>query len=170
MKDKNYFAILNAVLRLEVVKGHLRWKMADLSRLSGVNRPLIYYYFGKSKEVILETAMKSIGDEFFGLSTERMQLWKNGKIKESILMTRTMIAQAPHVAEFFFHWRHQKSEVASHLKSLEKRYPRKLRENFPQLSEADCEAVFAVFFGLVLVPELSEATIDRVLKAMRLPV
>lgn len=169
MKDKNYFNILNSVLRLEVSKGHLRWKIADVARLSGVQRTLIYYYFGKSKESILENAMKTIGDEFFGFSPERIQLWKEGKIKDSILRTRQLIKQAPHVIEFFFHWRHQKSEVTSHLKTLERRYPRKIREIYPHLSEADCEAIFAVFWGLVLVPELSDDVLTRVLKGMKLP-
>src|SRR5690606_7022443 len=120
-----------------------------------VQRTLIYYYFGKSKESILETAMKSIGDEFFGFSPERMALWKQGKIKESILRARELLAQAPHVAQFFFHWRHQKSPIAGHLKALEKRYPKKLKESFPKLSQTECEAIFAIFWGLVLVPELS---------------
>ncbi len=170
MKDKIYFNILNSVLRLEVVKGHLRWKIADLSRLSGVQRTLIYYYFGKSKESILETALKFIGDEFFGFSAERMALWKEGKIKESIVRGRELVAQAPHVTQFFFHWRHQKSEVSTQLRNLEKRYPKKLKEFFPNLSQTDCEAIFTVFWGLVLVPELSDEVLDRVLKAMKLPV
>lgn len=169
MKDKNYLAILNAVVRLEVVKGHMRWKMADLSRLSGVQRTLIYYYFGKSKEVILETALKSIGDEFFGLSPERLKIWKEGRIKESILMTRRLLEQAPHVAEFYFHWRHQPGPVSAHFKALEKRYPKKLKETFPQLKQEECEAIFVIFFGMVVAPELNEATLDRVLKGMRLP-
>src|SRR3546814_4256726 len=50
---------------------------------------------------------------------------------------------SPHVAQFFFHWRHQKSEIADHLKNLERRYPRKLKEFFPGLTQTDCEAVFA---------------------------
>ncbi len=94
--------ILDAVVRLEVIKGHLRWKMADLSRLSGVQRTLIYYYFGKSKEAILNEAMKTIGDEFFGLSQERLEMWKQGRIKESILKSRESFKQAPHVPLFSF--------------------------------------------------------------------
>jgi AcrR family transcriptional regulator len=168
MKDENYFNILNAVLRLEVVKGHLRWKIADVSRLSGVQRTLIYYYFGKSKEAILENAMKSIGDEFFGFTPERLQLWKEGRVKEAVMRTREMLAKAPHLVEFFFHWRHQKGEIASMLKSLERKYPKKLREVFPHLSEVDAEAAFTIFWGMVLMPDLDEEVAVRILKVMKL--
>lgn len=170
MKDENYMKILDAVVRLEVVKGHLRWKMSELSRLSGVQRTLIYYYFGKSKEAILQAALKTIGDDFFGLSTERLSMWKSGQVKDSILRTRELFKKAPHVAEFFFHWRHQSSEVQKELKQLEKRYIAKVQDVFPHVPKADAEAVFTIFFGLVLVPELNDSVIDRVLKGMKFPV
>lgn len=170
MKDQNFFKVLDAVVKLEVLKGHLRWKMSDLSRISGVQRTLVYYYFGKSKEMILQTAMKGIGDEFFGLSDERLELWKSGKIKESILRTREMMKKAPHVTQFYFHWRHQDNEIAKHLASLEKRYTRKVKELFPNVSDNDAQAVFAIFFGLVVTPDLNEAVIDQILKGMRFPI
>jgi len=169
MKDANYLKILDAVVRLEVSRGHLRWKMAELSRLSGVQRTLVYYYFGKSKELILQEALKTIGDEFFGLSTERVQMWREGRMKESILRTRELLKTAPYVAQFFFHWRHQPSAVQESLKRLEKRYQGKIKEHFPAISKDDAEAIYAVFFGLVLVPDLKESVLDRVLAGMRFP-
>ncbi len=169
MKDANYIQILDAVVRLEILRGHLRWKMAELSRMSGVQRTLVYYYFGKSKEAILNEALKTIGDEFFGLSSERISMWKSGRMKESILATRARFKQAPHVAQFFFHWRHQPSAVQTGLKQLEKRFREKVKSQFPQISKDDEEAVYTIFFGLVLVPDLREPVLDRVLAAMKFP-
>jgi len=169
MKDANYLKILDAVVRLEVLRGHLRWKMAELSRLSGVQRTLVYYYFGKSKEAILKEALKTIGDDFFGLSPDRIAMWKEGRMKESILKTRERFKLAPHVPQFFFHWRHQPSEVQAGLKQLEKRFREKVKAQFPQIGKDDEEAVYAIFFGLVLVPDLREEVLDRVLSAMRFP-
>jgi AcrR family transcriptional regulator len=169
MKDAKYIKILDAVVRLEVTKGHLRWKMAELSRVSGVQRTLVYYYFGKSKEAILAEALKTIGDEFFGLSPERISMWKEGRMKESILATRARFKQAPHVPQFFFHWRHQPSEVQTALKLLEKRFRDKVKAQFPKIRKDDEEAVYAVFFGLVLVPDLKESVLDRVLSGMKFP-
>lgn len=169
MKDENYIKILDAVVRLEVTKGHLRWKMAELSRLSGVQRTLVYYYFGKSKEAILAEALKTIGDEFFGLSPDRISMWKEGRMKESILATRARFKQAPHVPQFFFHWRHQPSEVQTALKLLEKRFRDKVRAQFPHVSREQEEAVYAIFFGMVLVPDLREEVLDMVIAGMKFP-
>jgi AcrR family transcriptional regulator len=169
LKDAKYIKILDAVVRLEVSRGHLRWKMAELSRVSGVQRTLVYYYFGKSKEAILAEALKTIGDEFFGLSPERISMWKEGRMKESILATRIRFKQAPHVPQFFFHWRHQPGEVQTALKLLEKRFRDKVKTQFPNIGKDDEEAVYAVFFGLVLVPDLKESVLDRVLSGMKFP-
>lgn len=162
-KDQHYWKVLDAVVRLEVVKGHLRWKISDVSRLSGVQRTLIYYYFGKSKENILKTAMKSIGDEIFGLSPERVKLWAEGRVRESILLSRAQVQKAPHVAEFFFHWRHQSSDVQETLLDLEKRNIQKFKTYFPQLKEAEVKALYSILFGLVIFPELPEPVLDSAL-------
>lgn len=167
-KDRQYWKILDAVIRLEVVKGHLRWKVTELARLSGVGRPLIYYYFGKSKKSIVETAMKIIGDEFFGLSPERLALWKAGQIMESVSSTRELLTRAPHMAEFYFHWRHQKGEISDYFQELEKRYLTKLAQLMPQLSPVEIQAVFAIFFGLILLPDLNEESLRVVVEKMRL--
>lgn len=166
VKDSHYLKILDTVVRLEVLKGHLNWKMSDLARMSGVQRTLIYYYFGKSKEAILNEAMRSIGDDFFGLSPERLNLWREGRIKESILVSRERFKKAPHVAQFFFHWRHQPSAVQSTLKQLETRFHQKVREQFPNLSKGKEETVYAIFFGLVLVPDLKDEVLDQILSSM----
>jgi AcrR family transcriptional regulator len=166
MKDSQYWSVLDHVVRLEVAKGHQRWKITDLARASGVGRPLIYYYFGKSKATILEAAMKAIGDEFFGLSAERLQLWESGEIKQSVLRTRELMQKAPHVPQFYFHWRHQKNPIGDQLKQFEKRYTQKLKRLRPELNTIQAQALFAVFFGLVLVPELDEAVLGQVVDGL----
>lgn len=165
-KDKNYWSVLDAVIRLEVSRGHLAWKITDVSRMSGVTRPLIYYYFGKSKEEILQNALKLIGDEFFGLSKERLEMWAKGEVAESVKRTRQLLVLAPYVSEFYFHWRHQPGETADQLKDIEKRYRDKIARLYPHRSKTDIEAVFAIFFGLILYPDLGEkalmAVVDRI--------
>ena len=52
-KDETYWKILDAVIALEIRRGHQKWTISELSRLSGITRTLIYYYFGKSKLEIL---------------------------------------------------------------------------------------------------------------------
>ena len=163
-KDKHFWLILDSVLRLEVTKGHLRWKISDVSRVAGVQRTLIYYYFGKSKTGILKSAMAIIGDEFFGLSPERMRMWGRGQVRDSILMTRDLMKKAPHMQLFFFHWRHQDSEIRDELLTIERRYLNKLKSHFPHLSDLDRKALFAVFFGICNAPDLPDSVLDRILE------
>jgi AcrR family transcriptional regulator len=160
--------VLDTVIRLEVSKGHLSWKITDLSRLSGVGRPLIYYYFGKAKEEIVRTALKIIADEIFGLSPERIEMWKRGQIAESVLKTRELMARAPHVSQFYFHWRHRPGDISSYFKEVEKRYRAKLGRLLNRKSPAEVEALFAVFFGLILIPELNEATLRLAIAKLNL--
>ncbi len=167
-KDRQYWKVLDAVIRLDVTRGHLKWKLTEVSRLSGVGRPLIYYYFGKSKPEVIHTAMKVIGDEFFGLSPERIQLWESGQVKESLLRTRELLTRAPHVAQFYFFWRHQKGEIGEQFRALEKRYRRKLHQLVPGLSEAEREALFAGLFGFSLLQDIGMDSLD-ILLARLLP-
>ncbi len=167
-KDKNYWSVLDSVIRLEVSKGHLLWKITELSRISGVGRPLIYYYFGKSKEEIVQTAMKIIGDEFYGLSDERIELWKAGRVAESILLTRELMQNAPYVSVFFFHWRHRAGEISQYFKELEARYKAKLAALRPEKSPIEIEAIFAIFFGLILFPDVQEKTIRAIVDRLEI--
>ena len=164
MTDAQHWKVLDQVLRLEVVKGHLRWSISDLARHSGVGRTLIYYYFGKSKADIVGAAMKIIGDEFFGLSPERLKVWAAGDFRSAIIKTRELMEHAPHIKEFYFHWRHQPSEVRDHLVSLEKRYLQKLRSMHPHLGPAEAQALWAMVFGMALVPDLKEEALALLLK------
>jgi len=162
-KDQQYWRVLDAVIRLEVTRGHLKWKLTEVSRLSGVGRPLIYYYFGKSKPEIIRTALKVIGDEFFGLSPERLKLWQSGRIAESIQRTRELMTKAPHVMEFYFHWRHQKGEIGDHFRTMERRYRKKLQELMPDYGEPEREALFAGLFGFSLLQDISVESLQIIL-------
>jgi AcrR family transcriptional regulator len=170
MQDSEFYKVLDTVVRLDVTAGHLRWKISDLSRLSGVQRTLIYYYFGKSKEVILATAINYIGEELYGLSRKRMEMWRRGEFRASLRRTRELFAKAPHAIEFFFHWRYQKSDVQDRLMTLEMRFQRKLKDFFPKLTAVERQALYTVYFGLVLIPDLSEEVQDLILKKMPFPV
>lgn len=163
VKDEKYWKILNCAVRLDVQKGHLRWTMAELSRASGIGRTLIYYYFGKSKQQIIQTALNIVTDEVFGLSAERLKLWQDGQIAESIIKSRELIEQAPQLREFYFHWRFTAGEIREHLVKTEKRYLQKLKM---VKSEVEPEVLFAFLFGLVMHPTVSREAIEAALKRL----
>lgn len=167
MNDELYVKVLDEVLRLEVFKGHQKWTVAQLARGSGVKRPLIYYYFGKSKMMIIQTAIRMLGEEFFGLSSERMKLWNDGDILSSITRTRELLEKAPHVRVFYFHWRHRESPIQEELIEIERKYIRKLQNSQTKLLKPQAEAVFAVLFGLCQTPSLARESLELVIDMLQ---
>jgi AcrR family transcriptional regulator len=158
-KDDKFWQVLDAILALEMSHGHLRWTVADLSRKSRVSRTLIYYYFGKSKSKMLDLAMKVIGEEYFGLSEERHQMWLEGRTIDSLLLTRQMAQKAPHVAEFYLRWRRTSSPIQKELLALEKRYINKLIKHRPAMPEARAQALFGFFWGVCASPALEDSEV-----------
>jgi AcrR family transcriptional regulator len=134
--------------------------MSELSRESKVTRSLIYYYFGKSKAAILLEAVKLIGEEFFGLTPARVELWRNGQIAESILQSRRLLEKCPHMATFYMVHRHEDTEIGQSLRHLDTEYRQKL-ERFFQGSAVELEALWGLFFGLVLTPKLSDEAVRK---------
>ncbi|TNF29269.1 MAG: TetR family transcriptional regulator, partial [Deltaproteobacteria bacterium] len=45
-----------------MAKGHLEWRLSDIAKDADVTRSLIYYYFGKEKDLILEEAFRYMID------------------------------------------------------------------------------------------------------------
>ena len=158
-KDETFWSVLNSAIELDFKRGHLRWTMSELSRMSKVTRSLIYYYFGKSKEGILLEAVKLIGEEFFGLNSSRIELWEKGQIFDSVLQTRRLIEKCPHMSTFYMVHRQEETEIGASLRQLEFEYKQKLKKYFSKAPEPGLEAIFGLFMGLVITPGLSEEAV-----------
>lgn len=166
-KDEIYSAVFDTLIRLDVQKGHMSWKISDLARLSKVSRPLIYYYFGKSKDSIMQTAIEFLGAEYFGLSKERLQMWKDGNVVESILKSRNLCLKAPYVPVFYLLRRGLDSEVGKALRGFEVKHQAKIQSFYPNISADSIRAMSAVFFGLAAAPDLTEEGVRSSLKIVQ---
>lgn len=155
-KEEIFWDVFDAVLKLDLAKGYLKWTLSDLSRQSKVSRTLIYYYFGKSKEAIMNAAIDALGKEYFGLSEDRLQLWKDKNIYESIRRSRILWQKSPHTYSFYILRRQQDNAVGARLRDLEKMYEKKMKIFYPNIPSAMVEATRATFFGLAVSPTLSE--------------
>lgn len=165
-KDETFWRILDSALRLECSKGHLRWKMTDLSRASGVTRSLIYYYFGNSKVNIVTEAIRILGEEFFGLSDERMKLWREGKIAESMIKSRELTQHAPYIVLFYLQQRQAGGALYEEIQKLEKRYMEKLAERFPRSTEEGRIATFSALLGITALADLSGETAQKIVQLL----
>jgi AcrR family transcriptional regulator len=165
-KDETFWSVLNSAIELDFKRGHLRWTMSELSRMSKITRSLIYYYFGKSKEAILLEAVKLIGEEFFGLTAGRVELWKEGKIADSVLQTRHLLEKCPHMGTFYMVHRDEETEIGESLRQLEHEYKQKLKRFFARAPDPSLEALFGLFLGLVLTPRLSDEAVRTAVGAV----
>lgn len=166
-KEEIFWAVFEAVIHLEVTKGAGRWKVTDVARFSKISRPLIYYYFGKSKEQILLTAVDFLGEEYFGLSEARMKMWDRGELVETILMSRRLCQSAPHGLVFYMTRRNFQNEIGERLREFEKRFRAKLSTFFPALKPAGKDGMAGVIFGLVTFPDLTEDGVRKSIQVIR---
>ncbi|MCO5144432.1 MAG: TetR/AcrR family transcriptional regulator [Oligoflexia bacterium] len=167
-KDETFWSVLNSAIELDFLRGHQRWTLSELSRNSKVTRSLIYYYFGKSKEEMLLEAVKLIGEEFFGLKNTRLAMWGEGKVAESVLLSRKLLEKSPCMGSFYMVHRTANSPIGEALRKLEEDYKAKISKFLSGKSSVEYEAIFALFLGLVLTPRLSDDSVrkavDTVLK------
>lgn len=160
-KDDIYWRILNSAVALDMRQGHQKWTMTQLSKSSRVSRTLIYYYFGKSKLGILNEAVSLFGAEFAGETAERLALWKEGRMTETFLKSRELLKMVPALTPFYLMNRAQATELGEAIRKKESAFRKKLAAFFPERSPADVEALFAVFWGLVFAPDLSDSAVRR---------
>jgi hypothetical protein len=158
VKDDRFFKILTGIIRLEMREGHLKWKISDLSRITQTSRPLLYYYFGKSKEKMVHQALETISSEVFGFDPSRMELWNSGRYSEALIFSKKTAQKHPEIYEFFFYWRNRSHHpMGKYLKDLEQRYFKKLEATFSKLSRSQLRVMMSALYGYVLI----ESTEDQ---------
>lgn len=113
-KEQVYFKICDSVLYYELIKGHMKWSLSDISKHSGVTRSLIYYYMGKEKEQILQEAVLFMLELFFNSNHDR----KMG-VEERMHMILTKVKEMPHVFLFYVSERIKDSEYGEIIRKAE---------------------------------------------------
>lgn len=159
-KDEIFWKILRCALSLDSKKGYLRWTIAELSRQCRIPRPTIYYYFGKSKKDILLSAVKILGEECFGLTQRRLELWQDGQGLSSVRESRKFLQDHPELTSFYFSQRHKSHEIGEAIRSLEKKYLEKFSRFFDDASSSQADRIAAFCFGMVFTPGLRNEAFD----------
>jgi AcrR family transcriptional regulator len=159
--------IVNAILGLEVSRGHLKWKVSEVARAAKISRTLIYYHLGRSKKQIVENCLERVAGEFYGLSDERMRLVREGRLYECVRQSQQLYQKYPEFMIFYSRWRMRKSPLQALLIDIEERYRKKLTELFPALEREEIFALHALMQGLVSAPFITPATFDTALAMMQ---
>ncbi|MGE0632511.1 MAG: TetR/AcrR family transcriptional regulator [Pseudobdellovibrionaceae bacterium] len=151
--------ILHAVILLEISKGHKQWKVSDLARKVKVSRPLIYYHFGKTKNEILETSVRQVAEEFFGITPEREKMLREGKSFASLIQSRKLFLKEPAFVVFYLKCRMTESPFQKKMLETERRYQAMLQRKYPHLNSAQIKALHGLMFTIVTAPFLDEPSI-----------
>lgn len=141
------------VLKLEISKGHLLWKVTDLEAKSKLSRSIIYRYLGNTKENILRNSLQIFIFDFYGLSTDALVF----PFEERVKRTREYLIQNPEITVFYLKWRATNSWIEKELIAVETKFQQKLKKLFPSLSEEKIWILHAQLHGIVTAPFLSPA-------------
>lgn len=170
LENDKFFKILVGILKLEMKCGHLKWKISDLSRITRTARPLIYYYFGKSKEKMVDQAVQTVSAEMFGFDQEKLELWNSKKYAEALMFSKWTLRQHPEIYEFFFYWRNRPDhEIGQFLKKLENRYLGKIKTTFPHLTPVRLKLLMSCVYGFVLTENGGEEEAQELFRIITRP-
>ncbi len=165
-KDEAFWKVLSAAVELDFRKGHLKWTMTELSRRSGITRSLVYYYFGRSKLNIVNTAVKIMGDEIVGMSERRLQMWRDGKYLESLRESRQILEKAPYLGAFYLTCRSWPNELGETVRQMEKSLIKKIQNFIPTFRVDEAKAVATIYFGMVFSPFSGDRVIEEILPGL----
>jgi AcrR family transcriptional regulator len=160
-------SIMEAVIELEMTKGHLKWRMADLSRLSGVTRSLLYYYFGKNTKSIFKEAVHYYIGQFLDFRIERAEKVRKGEIIELISVARKKLRKNPYFLQFYAKHRLEETDVSHLFQKAENHYFENLKETLPVRWRPLARILWALVFGLAIQPNLSDAELKSAEAVMR---
>lgn len=155
-KERVFFAVCSAILKLEVEKGHLAWTLSDISRVSNITRSLIYYYFGKEKETILHEAYRFIIDTFFDLSPEKS---KATSVPERMKDVLEKVQLMPYLFVLYYLEKGRDTEIGQMLRHAEAETIKNLRAGYPHLTELECLDLYMRELGAIalhLAPDKAE--------------
>lgn len=128
-QDEIFYSICHSVLKLEVGKGHLKWTVSDISRESGVTRSLIYYYFGKEKEVILEEDYRYMLDTIFNLKRE-----ESLGIKDRMKLTLKRLQEMPYLFVLYYLKKNSDTQIGELIRTAEEQLMTNFKKDYPEMS------------------------------------
>lgn len=143
-KEEIYHAVCNAILKMEVAKGHLKWTLSDISRESKVTRSLIYYYFGKEKKLVLEEAYKFVISYFFNI--ERT---KSAGIHERLRRVLRDLKGMPYLFVLYYLEKNAGTEFGLMIRNAEVLLLQSMKKEFPNLTEQQILEVFLKEMGAI---------------------
>lgn len=158
-KDLLYIQVCSTVLSLEYEKGHLNWTFSDVSRKSGVTRTLIYYYFGKEREIVLNEAFRFMAMYLFNTGFGH----KTGSVKERLKKILSTLETQPFLFHLYYQKKNEESEVGELLRKSEATLLEYLHTLHPAMTKDQVLKLYLLELG-ALAYRLQPSQVDRLFK------
>lgn len=165
-KSQKITSIALSIFKLEMTHGHLKWKVSDLARVSRVSRPLIYFYLGKTKKDIFESALKIVCDDIYCMSIEKQKLIRSGQVVKAVMQSRQLINENHFLQVFTHRWRLSNSGMQNTLINYENIAEAQLHKQFPQYSKKQAKLVHVSLHGLLTAPFIEESDVRDLLQIL----
>jgi AcrR family transcriptional regulator len=141
-KEEIYFAVCNAILKMEFAKGHLKWTVSDIARESKITRSLVYYYFGKEKKDVLAEAYRFIISHFYNIERVKKTL-----LKERLAKTLKDVRAMPYLFILLYIEKGRDSDFGRMILRSEKALFEALKVEFPHLTETHILEIYMLQLG-----------------------
>lgn len=165
-KYEKLIALSIQVIRQDVLHGHLRWKVTELSRTSHFSRSRIYELLGASKPMILRNALVILLEEMYGLSAERQEFDKKHSQFEGFLVSREMVITHPELLAFYFRNRNRKDEIGEIMRTNEKRFLKRVEEKTGLKDPALVLFIRTFIHGVSLAPFLDDRDVSALMRQL----
>ncbi|MCC6137588.1 MAG: hypothetical protein IT287_03080 [Bdellovibrionaceae bacterium] len=162
-KSKTLKKLASVFFKLEVTKGHMRWSVADLARISRVSRSLIYRYLGSSKQEIVRNCLRQYLENLYGFSPTSPEDYFGTHFSKNIEKARIGVLECHEALIFYHKWRARDGWICEELKKMEALFQTRLQKLFPNLSGEKIIILYAIIHGLVTAPFIET---DLVAKAI----
>ena len=156
-KDLLYIQVCSTVLRLDYERGHLNWTFSDVSRASGVTRTLIYYYFGKEREIVLNEAYRFMAMYLFNTGGGQ----KSGSVKTRLKKVLATFEEMPFLFHIYYQKKSEKSEVGEMIRKSELALLDYLHSLHPELSKDHVLKLYLLELGAIAF-KLTPHQVDKI--------
>lgn len=158
-KDLLYIQVCSTVLNLEYERGHLNWSLSDISRKSNVTRTLIYYYFGKEKEILLNEAFRFMAMYLFNTGLGQ----KSGSVKTRLKKVLESLESKPFLFHLYYQKKNEDSEIGELLRKSEQALLDYLHTLHPMFSKDQILKLYLLELGAIAY-RLQPSQVDRLFK------
>ncbi|MCO5141604.1 MAG: hypothetical protein M9962_00780 [Oligoflexia bacterium] len=150
-KYQTQLKISEAILGLEIKKGHLNWKITEVTKKTGLSRPIIYRYFGSNKNKMLSSAIEIFCYDFYGLVEH-----ENLSFSSRLIKAKKKLQENIDPALFYLKWRATTSPLNEAFKKVEAKFQKKLKEQNPNLTQIELLALHTIIHGIVTAPFIEQ--------------